>query len=673
DKTVAELLDRVCDRGFLRFGNLRDAVARNQMKLPDLSGPVEFVTGDPLLRADTNLTYALDGVYRRGEFYLRWIQRFSSLFFGTPWGRLLTLYLLLPFGGAFLVLMTALEVRHIGGMAASLVSKTFAPKPPPPAPAAPAPAAPAPVMEWAFDEESLEFFEEEAKTPTDFDPDTGEFVWLDRDRVKLVTDVLTSSASTRKAEEEHQGFELLTVPNLVGLGLFFVLVLHVPRFRRAVVAALALVWRGVRGLFWELPGAVWHSRALRAVRLSTTTRFLRRHFFSPLLLALLGVGLLVVIGAPVRVLLWGGAALFVLLTAFYNTPSGWLIQDRISEALSDWWRIVRVNLIPGLIGTVIDWFGALANWVERQLYSVDEWMRFRGGDSHGSFALKAALGLIWFPIAYVTRFAFYLLIEPQVNPVKHFPVVTVGHKVVWPTLPSLAQVIGWGPATVIINGCPGVFGFVAWELKENWRLYAANRAAVLKPVVIGSHGESMRRLLRPGFHSGTVPKLHRRARHAVEHGDRAKATHLHHELDHAAEGVHRFVERELLPLLAGRPEWAGAAVHVGAVRFGCQRAEIELTAPALGRDPLVLAFENIGGTIEASVARTGWTDKLTEGQRESLVAALRGLLDMGAAARYEALPRDRSGTPAPGFAALAHPVSWAEWTARWGHSARPRS
>ena len=79
----------------------------------------------------------------------------------------------------------------------------------------------------------------------------------------------------------------------------------------------------------------------------------------------------------------------------------------------------------------------LANWVERQLYAVDEWLRFRGGDSQGSLAMKAILGLVWFPIAYVFRFVFYLLVEPQINPVKHFPVVTVSHKVIWPMVPQL--------------------------------------------------------------------------------------------------------------------------------------------------------------------------------------------------------------------------------------------
>src|SRR2546430_2465577 len=37
------------------MGQLRDALARNDLKLPDLRGPLELVTGDPLLKANARL------------------------------------------------------------------------------------------------------------------------------------------------------------------------------------------------------------------------------------------------------------------------------------------------------------------------------------------------------------------------------------------------------------------------------------------------------------------------------------------------------------------------------------------------------------------------------------------------------------------------------------------
>ncbi len=78
DKLIEELLDQIVERGFLTMGDLRDALARNQLKLPDLAHPAELAYGDQLLLIDRQLARALGGVHRRGEFYLRWMQAISS-------------------------------------------------------------------------------------------------------------------------------------------------------------------------------------------------------------------------------------------------------------------------------------------------------------------------------------------------------------------------------------------------------------------------------------------------------------------------------------------------------------------------------------------------------------------------------------------------------------------
>ncbi len=103
-KIVEELLDKlVVDYGYLSAGDLRDALSRNQLKLPDLSPPA-LLRGDRLLRADYRLGISLEGVYRRAEIYLRSLQKGSSLAFGTALGRFLTRFLVLPFGIAFVTL-----------------------------------------------------------------------------------------------------------------------------------------------------------------------------------------------------------------------------------------------------------------------------------------------------------------------------------------------------------------------------------------------------------------------------------------------------------------------------------------------------------------------------------------------------------------------------------------
>ena len=105
DKLVEELLDRIIEYGFFTFSDLRDAISRNNLKLPDLADPVELVRGDPLLRLDRLLASSpLDGVYRPGEFYLRTLQRVTAPNFGWRVGRLLTRYVTIPFGAALVIL-----------------------------------------------------------------------------------------------------------------------------------------------------------------------------------------------------------------------------------------------------------------------------------------------------------------------------------------------------------------------------------------------------------------------------------------------------------------------------------------------------------------------------------------------------------------------------------------
>jgi hypothetical protein len=162
-----------------------------------------------------------------------------------------------------------------------------------------------------------------------------------------------------------------------------------------------------------------------------------------------------------------------------------------------------------------------------------------------------------------------------------------------------------------------------------------------------------------------VPKLYRRSRRAIEVGERTRVAVLHHELAHAAESVERFAARELLPLLADCRDWDCGPLQVTGVRFGVQRAEVELAAPQLGRDLFIVAFENVGGTIEATIAAPGWTDRLSAPQRSVLVFALRGLFDLGAAARFGSVARTPEAVEESGFGGLTRTVAWDDWVKQW--------
>jgi hypothetical protein len=472
---------------------------------------------------------------------------------------------------------------------------------------------------------------------------------------------------------------------------FLLLVFYVPPFRRAVFAVLRGIGKALRFVLWDVPRTALRSEVVRAVRYSRPVRVFNRHLSGAVSFTAVVLLVLVLLGASPARLLRSGLIVFGLAVFFFNTSWGWLLQERFHERLADWWRVVRVEMLPGLLAAVLELFRRLANWVERRLYAVDEWLRYRGGDSQGSLVWKALFGLLWFPLAYATRFVFYLLFEPQVNPIKHFPVVTVSHKVLLPLAFSkdpqaelsvvgelIAGPLGFSVAEAnfwafwLIAAVPGIFGFIAWELKENWRLYRANRPERLRPVLVGSHGESVRGLLRPGFHSGTVPKLYRKLRAARRRADHDREARLHHDLEHAAEGVHRFAERELVGVLAASADWGGRAVEVSAVRFGAQRAVVELATTGLTGAPVAVAFENRDGVIAAEVAATGWLGALSERERSALLAALRGLFDMGAAARLGDQDRTPEAIPAGPFGELVRPYPWADWVARWEPKADAR-
>ena len=598
NKLVEELLDRIDDRGFATLGDLRDAVSRNNLKLPDLgagdeperphgwapgvrmrrlvSGLEEFILGDRLIRADRRLAFVLDGVYHRGEIYLRWLQRLSSLAFGTRLGRFLTRYLALPYGGAFVVLEGVQEIINV-------------------------------VLEWL----------------------TGSKIHL-----MLYRAVLEAGPADHRVQYRVSLSVLMLGTVLLG-------VLHVEAFRRLLGRALWLLYRAARGLLIDLPVLLLRLPLVRRVLDSSPFVVFRRYVLKPLVLAAAtGIGLRLG-GADTASAAMNGAAVFVATSLFLYTRLG---RD-IEEAVTDWavrtWQRIHFDLLPGLFRLVMGVFRRLVESVDRFLYRVDEWLRFRGGDGRLAQVVKPVLGLFWFCISYVVRIYVNLFIEPTFNPIKHFPVVTVTAKLMLPFYPKLKNFIA-GPLTPLVGRIaaptlawmnvglvPGVCGFVVWELKENWRLYKANRPRVVQPVTIGHHGETMVRLLRPGFHSGTVPKLYaklRRAERAAQRTGDWRAAHKHHEaLRHVGERVRHFVEREFAVLLNHSRRWGRMAVSAGEVRLGTNRIRLELLCADQSDPAVVLDLEVHAAWLVAGIAETGWLPHLAPEQARALATALAGL------------------------------------------------
>ncbi len=551
-KLVDELLDRAVTLGRFTLGDLRDAISRNDLKLPDLA-LADLGRGDQLLRADKQLSTSLDGVYRRGEIYMRALQKISSVLFGTPVGRFLTLYAMLPLLGSFAVVE---GLQHMVGP-----------------------------------------------------------LWK---KISGVEPVIASNVTL-----------------LGGAGFLFLLI-HIALFRRAMALLARGLWRVIRFLLFDAPLAILR---LRAVQWFLASKFVR-WIVKPALPAAVVLLATFDVVEPARWFIVGGS--FVVTAFAMNSRYG----RRAEEITIDWLvrssRQVTGHILPGLVKYTLELFARLVETLDRFLYRVDEWLRFRQGQSSLKLVFKGVFGTLWFIITYIIRLYVNLFVEPTTNPIKHFPVVTVAAKIIIPFIPAMLEGItnvasvlmgeqlakGFAGFTVLV--LPGLAGFLVWELKENWRLYRRTRSKTLRPLAIGHHGETMVRLLRPGFHSGTIPKLFPKLRRAAWRNDAAAAARATEGLHHVEEAVVTFVDRQLVSMLNESAAFRATDVAAGHVEIGSNRIQIELLCPSVAPEPATIRFELQSGWLVASMRSLGWIGQLASDQREIFEIALAGFYKLSA-------------------------------------------
>ena len=324
----------------------------------------------------------------------------------------------------------------------------------------------------------------------------------------------------------------------------------------------------------------------------------------------------------------------------------------------------------GLVGWIVDTFRRAMDFVEGTLYAVDEQLRFRTNESRAALAVKAVLTALWSAVDWFVRFCVTLLIEPQLNPIKHFPVVTVSHKLLVPMIPMVAgnlaaatgmeRGLALTTVTFVSTAIPGVFGFLAWELKENWRLYAANRSRTLRPVQVGRHGESLRRLLLPGFHSGTIPKLFAKLRRQLRSprgaAGRSRPAEQLAELGH---DIAAFVDDEVLGLLRRARPTADLPIRVADVRLATNLVAIDLAADGVGPEPLALELQQQRGTLVSRIAAAGWLDRLSPERARLVRLALAGF-DALSGADFTTAAAEGRPESLP-----VEPIEWADWRDAW--------
>ncbi|MBY0229273.1 MAG: hypothetical protein K2W96_08355, partial [Gemmataceae bacterium] len=574
DKMVAELLDRITTHGFISFGELRDAISRNQLKLPDLADPEDFFRGDPLLRLDGRLTSLLDGVYRPSEFYVRWLERGTSLLFGTMLGRCLSRFILLP-------LLVAWMALHLAG----LVLENAAPH---------------------GTSEASDFAASALLGPTyqagDHAPHWG---W-------------------------HAGA-------LAGAALLVLLLIEHRGFRRQVVRGLVTSWKLLRWLAWDLPLRVFPLDSFQQVLNSWLFQIVFWYAFVPGLV----LGLFLWLRPDLFVEWW--PLVVVYLVATYLVNSRWARSggEAVRDVFGELGTLVKAGLLPGMVRLVADVFRHTSEAIEAALYHIDEWLRFRDDESAGAVAIRAVLNVVWFPVSFLLRFFFVVLFEPMVNPLK-IPLSFLAGKVLIPVYIAanvqgmlagpLSAVIGAWPANFLVGWVlflsPNVFGFLGWEMQENWRLYRANRARNLEPLAVGSHGETIRGLLQPGFHSGTVPiafaRLRVAERQAMASRNWNKVRVYRHEVEHLQEALARFADRELTALLRQSRAWKDVKLETGHAYLATNRVRFEIRHPGRLGEAVQVEIQHHHGWLVAGLRTVGWLSSLGEEQLSVFVACLAG-------------------------------------------------
>ena len=174
-----------------------------------------------------------------------------------------------------------------------------------------------------------------------------------------------------------------------------------------------------------------------------------------------------------------------------------------------------------------------------------------------------------------------------------------------------------------------MFGFLVWELKENWRLYAVNRPPNLQPVIVGHHGETIIRFMRPGFRSGTLPKLyaklrkaHRQAFSTGQWRPPANSWPACTMSERTLAAVRR--ARVLLIAPGGKRRLAIRTALGRRDSAGHQSHPARVVCADLGEQSLWIALEEHSGWLVAAMHERGWLDRLGRRQRRTLANALAG-------------------------------------------------
>ena len=241
------------------------------------------------------------------------------------------------------------------------------------------------------------------------------------------------------ASETLQTTDPLSLAEVGLLGMFLLLLIQSEAFRRGCLTGLQRFGRGIRWWFYALPLATLRLPWVRRFFDSLLYAVFVGYVFKP---ALFACGLLLPFTLVRGGMNWGHALIaFLGVNLLLNSPFGRYLDQLVTDQLRRGWRELQIRILTAGLRLIIDMFQWVLQAIEQVVYHVDEWLLFRTGERPRMLLAKAVLGVIWSVVTYVVRFFVTLLIEPQLNPLKHFPVVTVSHKVLITAAPLIVAAI----------------------------------------------------------------------------------------------------------------------------------------------------------------------------------------------------------------------------------------
>jgi hypothetical protein len=184
-------------------------------------------------------------------------------------------------------------------------------------------------------------------------------------------------------------------------------------------------------------------------------------------------------------------------------------------------------------------------------------------------------------------------------------------------------------------------------------------------------------LLRPGFHSGTLPKLFRRLRRALAPGLEGKAIRNREALHHVEQSVRKLLDRDLAALLHESPSLEHRHAEPGEIRLATNRIRFELTGADQVRSGLWIDLVERNGLLTSAVVRPGWLATLGAEERRALGMAMAGFYKICGVDLVDHLEQGDAGSsavsatasealcPLQSIAFADVEIPWREWILAW--------